>query len=388
MRPGSTGPNINLSRPATALGCLACALLVSSPLAAQDDRALRDSLPEDTYFYTGLPGSDYYVGPIDVWLNKGYNFSQAENRSRAIFETDYSWTHVWNSLAHPVESIENTGGWREFFEVQILPIQAWNWIKSGFRWEEVDNMTWFPNYMGHFVEGGITSRRLAEKFRAQGVPYASVLAGVTTMATAIVNEAYTHKEIEQGTGGTVADIYVFDLTGVLVFSFDPVARFFAETLNAQIWPGQASITAPNFELANNANNLVFKFGLPFTDKASVFWRTAIGSHLGVSAHLRDGYDLSVGVGADASRQNLDPVTGKETVDIRMSASAYLDRGGSVLAAFHWSEVDHRLFAVNVYPGFFHPDFGAWINIDQNGAFQFGLSHRRALGLGLGAAIGS
>ena len=87
-----------------------------------------------------------------------------------------------------------------------------------------------------------------------------------------------------------------------------------------------------------------------------------------------------------SRQNLDPVTGRESVDIRLSSSLYLDRGGSVLASIHWSEVDHRLLAVNVYPGVFSRDFGAWVNIDQNLSFQFGISHRLALGLGLGMAV--
>jgi hypothetical protein len=205
---------------------------------------------------------------------------------------------------------------------------------------------------------------------------------------AISRPATTIQEIAQGTGGTVADLYLFDLGGVVVFSLDPVARFFAEKLHANVWPSQAALTAPDFELANNANNLVFKFPLPFTDRFSLFWRTAIGSHLGLTTHMSDGYDLSVGLGADASRQNLDPVTGKESVDIRMSASAYLDRGGSVLASLHWSEVDHRLVAVNVYPGVLHADFGAWVNVDRGGAFQFGLSHRLALGLGFGAAVGN
>jgi hypothetical protein len=384
--------HLNQSLAARVAWLCSCAALGLAPIHVQGQTPppRRDSLPEDTYFYTGLPGSDSYVGPFDVLLNKGFNFAQAENRSRDIFRTEYSFRHVWNSLAHPLQSIDNTGGVGEWVQKEILPVQAWNWIKSGFRWDKVDNMTWYPNYMGHFVEGGITSRRLAEKFRSQGVPYASTLAGMTTMATAMVNEAYTHGNIEngQGTGGTVADLYFFDLGGMLVFTLDPVARFFAQTLHATVWPGQASITAPNLNIANNANNLVFKFPMPFTDKASIFWRTGIGSHLGVTAHLREGYDLSVGLGADASRQVNDPVTGHESVDIRLSAAAYLDRGGSVLAAVHWSEVDHRLFAVNVYPGVFHPDFGAWINFDQDGAFQFGLSHRLTLGLGFGYAVGS
>jgi hypothetical protein len=345
-----------------------------------------DGLSEDTYFYTGLPGSDDYVGPIDVLLNKGFNFAQAENRTRRIFEAKYSTEHLWNSVAHPFESIQNTGGWGEFFKDQILPVGALQWIRSGFRWEEADNMTWYPNYMGHFIEGGITSRRLAEKFRAQGIPYASTIAGATTVAAAMVNEMYTHGEISQGTGGTVADLYVFDLGGVLIFSLDPVARFFAQKLHATVWTGQAALTLPRGELANNANNLVFKFPMPWTDAASIFFRTGIGSHLGVTAHLDGGYDLSFGFGADASRQNLDPVTGAESVDIRMSSSSYLDRGGSLLASIHWSEVDHRLLTFNVYPGVFHRDFGAWLAVEQEGAFQFGLSHRLALGLALGADI--
>jgi len=207
------------------------------------------------------------------------------------------------------------------------------------------------------------------------------------MATAMVNEMYTHQEISQGTGGTVADLYVFDLGGVLVFTLDPVANFFANKLHAQVWPSQGAITAPNWNISNNANNLVFKFPLPFTDRFSIFWRTAIGSHLGLTTHLANGYDLSFGVGADASRQVLSP-DGHESVDIRLSSSMYLDRGGSVLASIHWSEVDHRLLAVNVYPGVFSRDFGAWINVDQDLAFQFGLSHRLALGLAFGAEVGN
>jgi hypothetical protein len=363
------------------------AATIPSPVRAQFDPLVPDSLPDDSYFYKGLPGSDAYSGPFDVLLNKGFNFAQAENRSRAIFDVHYSTSHLWNTLVHPWQSIQNQpGSFGAWVKKEILPVQAFNWIKSGFQWDKVDNMTWYPNYMGHFIEGGITSRRLAEKFRAEGVPYASTLAGMTTMATAMVNEMYTHQEIDQGTGGTVADLYIFDLGGVLVFTLDPVADFFANKLHAQVWPSQAAITAPNWNVANNANNLVFKFPLPFTDRFSIFWRTAIGSHLGLTTHLANGYDLSFGVGADASRQVLDPVTGHEGVDIRLSSSMYLDRGGSVLASIHWSEVDHRLLAVNVYPGVFSRDFGAWLNVDQDLSFQIGISHRHALGLGFGAAV--
>lgn len=338
------------------------------------------------YFFSDLPGSDQYVGPVDVLLNKGFNMAQAVNRDRAIFSTDYGFAHVRNSVAHPVRSIHETGGWGSWLEEQIVPIQAVTWIRSGFDWGAADNMTWFPNYFGHFIEGGITHRRLAEKLRSRGVPLATALAGITTMGAAVLNEAYTHPNLAQGTGGTVADLYVFDLGGVIAFSFDPVARFFAETLHADVWPSQASLSVPGLELVNNANNLVFKIPIPWVDRASVFIRTAVGSHVGPTLHLHDGLDLSLGFGADTERQKIDPVTGAESVDLRLSSSLYLDRGGSVLASVYWSQVDHRRLSLNVYPGVLHRSFGAWAVFARDGSVQLGVSHRAALGLGLGAGL--
>lgn len=340
-----------------------------------------------SYFYRDLPGSNGYVGPLDVLLNKAFNMAQATNRSRHIFHTGYSVDHVVKSVLHPIESIERSGGWGVFFRDQILPVQAVKWIGAGFDWQAADNMTWYPNYMGHLVEGGITSRRLAEKLRAQGVPWPGVVAGAVTMTASMINEAYTHPDLSEGTGGTVADLYVFDLGGVLLFSLDPVARFFAETLHATIWTGQASLTFhPETALANNANNLVFKIPLWFTDAASVFLRTAVGSHIGATIHMDGGHDLSIGVGADTSLQRIDPVTGHEFVDIRPSASVWLDRDDSVLASIYWSTVDHRFLSLNVYPDVLLPGFGAWLAVTRDRTFQVGLSHRAALGLGLGTGF--
>jgi hypothetical protein len=380
----------------TWLACAVSSLLFVAPRtvdgqeAARTDstaRAAPQTVGTTAYFYRNRPGSDQYLGPLDVLLNKGFNLAQAENRDRRIFRARYGVRHVRNSLLHPFASIGNTGGWSNFLQEQILPVEAAKWIRSGFDWDAADNMTWYPNYFGHFVEGGITSRGLAEKLRAQGVPAAGVVAGATTMAAAMLNEMYTHPDLVEGTGGTVADLYVFDLGGVILFSLDPVARFFSETLHAAVWPSQASLTLPDLELANNANNLVFKIPIPWVDRASLFVRTAVGSHVGPTLHFDGGYDLSVGIGADTSRQNIDPLTGGETVDLRLSSSVYLDRDGSVLAALYVSAVDHRLIALNVFPGVLHRDFGGWINVSQDGALAFGLTHRLALGLGLGAGFG-
>jgi hypothetical protein len=155
-----------------------------------------------------------------------------------------------------------------------------------------------------------------------------------------------------------------------------------------VWTNQVSLTVPGpLELDNAGQNLIMKPPIPFVDRASFFFRTSIGSHLGIAYHLDEEYDLSLGVGADASSQNLDPVTGEETVDILRSASLWLDRGGSLLASLYVSEVEHRLVTVNVYPGVLHRDFGAWLVVTRRDGFQFGLSHRNLLGAAFGGRIG-
>lgn len=378
----------NRSSRASSLPLVLCATAaLGAPLAPQetpqrDERG--DSASAPSYFFGDRPGLDQYVGPFDVLLNKGFNLTQAANRDRAIFSADYGWAHVRGSLLHPVRAIERDGGWSAWIEEQVLPIQAVHWARSGFDWGAADNMTWFPNYFGHFVEGGITYRRLAEKLRHQGVPAATAMAAITTMGASVLNEAYTHPNLTEGTGGTVADLYLFDLGGVIAFSFDPVARFFAQTLRAQVWPSQAALSVSSGELVNNANNLVFKFPLPWVDRVSAFVRTAVGSHVGATLHLGRGLDVSLGIGADTERQNIDPVTGAESVDLRLSSSLYLDRDGSVLASVYWSQVDHRRLSVNVYPGVLHDDFGAWIALARGGSVELGLTHRQGLGLGLGS----
>jgi len=390
------GRRIRVHMKLSVAGCLLLAAgLRGSPVMGQsavgappsDEQVESIAVESKSFFYKGLPGSDQYVGPIDVILNKGFNFSQVVNRERRIFEAPFGTAHVRNSVLHPFRSINQSGGWGTFFKEQILPIQTINWITGGFEGLFIESAAWYPNYFGHLIEGGIGTRRLAEKFRAQGVPWATALASTTTMTAAVINEMYTHPELTRGTGSTAADLYLFDLGGVLLFSLDPVARFFAETLHASVWPSQASMSLPDLELTNNANNLIFKFPLPFVDAASLFFRTGVTAHIGASIHLADGYDVSIGLGGSSTRQNIDPVTSKETVDVHMTSSVYLDRGGSVLASLNLSLLDHRLVSMNVYPGVIHPTLGAWFVVRRDKAIEFGISHRNALGLGLGVGLG-
>lgn len=357
---------------------------VSARAAAQDTtRTFDDALRPDSsaaaggpYFYRGLPyGSDALTGPFDVLLNKGFALSIAESGNRKIFATRYGVTGVADALAHPLQAIERGGGWWRFVRTEMLPLS----------YQSAD-IKWYTNYTGHLIEGGIHWRRMTEWYEAHGVPLPGIAAAVTTLSAALVNEVYESGGSELGSAATVADLYFFDLAGIALFSFEGVSRFFARTLHAGLWTGQASLVLPAAEIGNNANHLYVKIPWGVVPRSSVFFWTGIGGGLGLTAHRPGGLDVSLALGTDAERMVVNPVTGEESAELTWAGGLFIDRNGSLLGSVHLSDISHRLLRVNVYPGVLGGvarNLGLWAVLSRNLDLRVGLSHRSLLGAGVG-----
>ncbi len=248
------------------------ALTIASPLVASRETTAQDSTRSNAdsaaapYFYRGLPyGSDAYMNPLAVFVNKGYAVSVFESSNRKVLGA-YGWNSVGDALAHPFAAIERGGGWGTFLRQEMLPL---TFTKS--------DAKWVTNYLGHVFEGGIYYRRLTEWYQAKGLPVPALLAGATAFSAALWNELYETRGSEVGGSGTVADLYVFDLAGIALFSFDAVPRFFARTLHANVWVGQASLVLPSGEIANNTNLMYWKVPWKVVPSSSVFLWAGIGS---------------------------------------------------------------------------------------------------------------
>ena len=314
-------------------------------------RASEDAGPVDDgpFFYRGLTyGSESNVGPLDVLLNKGFDLAQVSNRERRIFDYPYATRHVTDALLHPGEAIERIGGWGYFLRTQVLPLTF-----------SPQYSKWAPNYFGHAITGGILSRRLGEWFQARDFPQPMLTGAAVTLAAGVLNEAYEHPGATRGSAGTVADLYIFDLGGVLLFSHDGIARFFSRRLNATVWQGQAAVVAPSGELLNNGNQLIFKIPWGVVANTSLFFRTGLSGQLGLTVHHRDGLDVSVALGFEAGTMHIDDVTGEETVDFVLTAGAFVDRNGSLLVSAVASGVEDRWITLNVYPRVFALPAARW-----------------------------
>ena len=207
-----------------------------------------------------------------------------------------------DALLHPGKAIDRIGGWGHFLRTQVLPLTY-----------STEHSKWAPNYFGHAITGGVLSRRLGEWFQAHGAPRPMLMGAAVTMAAALLNEAYEHPGQTRGSAGTVADLYIFDLGGVLLFSNDGVARFFSRRLNATVWQGQAAIAVPSGEVVNNGNQLIFKIPWGVIDNTSLFFRTGLSGQLGLTFHRHDGLDISAALGFEARTMHINDVTGEEWV---------------------------------------------------------------------------
>jgi hypothetical protein len=241
------------------------------------------------------------------------------------------------------------------------------------------------------IEGGIHWRQLKEWYEARGIPLAGVMSGITTMSAAFLNEAYENVGPAVGSSTTVADIYVFDVAGLVLLSCDGVARFFSRTLHTTLWTGQAAVVFPAGETDNNSSHLFLKLPWSPIHQTSIFVWTGIGAGLGLTLHRSNGLDVSFGAGTDAGHRIVNPVTGEERVTLTWGGGLWVDRHGSLLASAQVSQVHHRLLRLNVYPGVLGGigrDFGLWMIVSHDFEVRVGLSSRYTLGVGLGLGGGT
>ena len=332
-------------------------------------------VPSEPLFYHPVDyGSEASFGVVSILLNRGFHFARAKTGSidvRHLLDGRHSF---FPALRYPIRSIEEGGGFKHWAWTQLVPLR----LDRG--------SGWVSNYFGHVMEGGIAFRAVSEQLEAAGVPHPRLWAGVTHMGTSLLNELVEGMERQEAHSSHVADFYIFEPLGMIVFSNDAVARFFSEDLNAMIWPHQAAVSLDNGLVMNTGLDLVMKIPLPMTDRVSGFARFGMGNSWGLSMSATDDLDVSLGIGFDATRARLDPVSGDEVIDPVFSASFFIDRDDSLLASLQGNAGDGRRLSLNLYPGslgFLTDDFGAWFVLTADSPVQFGLSHRAWRGLGLG-----
>ncbi len=345
------------SRRLLATTLLVLALGTAVPAAAQDDAAADSTV---YYFYHGRDeGSESLGTPTRLIVNGGFGILQMENRSNQLDEIQWvnGWRNLWHNLGNPIEAI-NQRGWWDFIATEILPVSV-----------SRQSSQYWPNYMNHLIGGGMSYRRMREYYTWHHIPHANLAAITTLTAYHLLNETV---EMNDRTGWRVdpiADVYIFDVAGVLVFSSDTVSRFFGRTLNMADWSFMPMYDPETGNLENVGQNYMVRLGLGRTLPWSLFYHWGNGGEFGLTRNVGGQHNVSFGAGFVA--KNITEVDDfSETVDLVNSAGLFYDRGGNLMTGLLFSPDKDSRWRLNVYPGLLRlgplkPGFTVIVGGDSN-----------------------
>ena len=320
--------------------CILALLLAFTPLYLMADEPAGDDGDQPYYFYHALPyGSESLVGPTRMITNGGFGILQMENRSNQIDDIQWAngWENLWKNLLNPWDSIEAKGWWN-FVKSELLPFSV-----------DGASAKYWPNYTNHLIGGGMGYRNMREWYRHRGYEHEKRWALATITVYHFLNEVVEMNDKTNWRVDPVADMYIFNIGGVLLFESDRVARFFGETLNMRDWSFQPLFDPRNGTLEGVGQNYMMRLRLGRTTPWHLFYHWGNSGELGLSREIGGGHSLSAGAGFVA--KNLENVDGiSETAQLASTFGMFWDRNGSLMASFLYTKDKDYRYRVNVYPG--------------------------------------
>lgn len=329
----------------------------------------RDSVTagaEGAFFYhVADRGSDRLINPFRLILNGGFGIMQMDNVENRVLDVPYrvGFANVWRNITDPIPAIEHVG-WRTFLFQEILPFNL-----------EKKKAQYWPNYMNHLIGGGMSFRMMTEWYSAHEFPVPPAWSVGTILLYHMLNEAVENGRYEGPNTDAIADMLVFDPLSMVLFSFDPVCRFFSHTLHMNDWSYQISYDPWHKTLENNGQNFVAKWRIPRLGRWGLFYHWGTHGEFGVCRTDDRGACWSWGVGFKANDVvHLTPE--QKTVDLVMVAGVFYDRNNSLLASLLYAKTKDYAIRLNLYPGLvrlFGIDPGVFVGIGREGRVSAGLT---------------
>lgn len=348
----------------------------TSSLASQSSVSGPQKTP--ALFYKPLPyGSMSMFTPWGVVLNGSYDVLQLDGKNRKITELPYGtgFANVLkNTFVHPGATISQIG-WGKWLTTEVFPL---NFTKEGGQW--------VPNYQLHLIGGGMTYRMLAEWYDYQGVASPEIWSATTIMFYHFLNEAVENEAYEGYNTDPIADIAIFDWLGILLFTNDDVARFFANDLNMTDWSQLPMITFPHGQLGNNGLYYSLKWNIPGSDEWSAWYYMGMANMAGASYKFNAEHSITVGAGLRGKYlYEVDPRVRLLTLELVPTGGIFWDRNNSLLASLTASGQEDQTVILNVYPGVLQfSDFispAIWAAWGSSGTYGIGIAIQGGIGVG-------
>ncbi len=214
-------------------GALLCASAALADEGLDDESLSTDDTEETTererfLFYdpSGI-GAHAFHTPWGIILESG--FEEYGHKSIEKLNLSKGQANILKAIDEPNDTILRYGA-DNFLYQQLLPV---SWITGG-------PPSYLPNYLWHLIGGGFRFRLMTEYYTHHGHEYPQLLSWLTLYAGHWINEAVQAQDFKAGSADALADLFVFDWLGKVLFLSTPVAEFFADFFHLRDWTFQTS----------------------------------------------------------------------------------------------------------------------------------------------------
>lgn len=296
------------------------------------------------YYYHGRDyGSEAIYNPVIIIMNGGFGILQISNRSNRIADINFAngWKNVTYNLSHPFNTI-NRFGWDKFWRQEVIPSSV-----------KLKQAQYYPNYKNHLFGGGFTYRAFLDWYRWYGFPQSTLWALSSWFAYHFLNEVVENNYYVGPNVDSISDMYIFNTAGLLLFSFNHVNRFFANTLHMRDWSFMPGIDPVQKTIENIGQNFMIKIKLPFWDSWSYFNHWGTHGMFGLSYQRPNMTSISFAGGLVAKNLvNIENNSGvrEQTTTLIWTAGVFYDRENSLLISLILSGTKGYKARLNIYPG--------------------------------------
>jgi hypothetical protein len=166
----------------------------------------------------------------------------------------------------------------------------------------------------------------------------------------------------------IADIWIFNPLGMLLYSSSSIARFFSASVQVCDWSGMPFLDPVSGKIDNASQNWAIKVPLPLIDRTRLFVYLGMSEVAGISYAIKNDIAISGGGGfsvGDIVKADSGKTVGRVmTIRYSWNVGLFIDKKNSLLFSLLFSNCSQYKLRANLYPlptfyfGKFHPGFFA------------------------------